>query len=210
MIALLVACSGGAGSEAPVVPPPPVQVDASPAAPVVPPVAAPAIPSVAVAVAPPADAAALLAGLSAENAGKRAPITNELSGQTDGESVDLKAETEVFGVPCLGGDGALQLADGYWGCVLARDATVGSWRLRADTFVPVWYGTWQPRAVVLENAIPSPATVVVGGVSCQTYVHYRADGTLEACTLAAEAQGHPVGADVEVARDGAITLMIGD
>ena len=129
MIVVLVACSGGASPEAPVAEPPVVPV----VAPLeLPPIVAEA-PSTVV-VTPPVDAATLLAGIPADHVGKHTPIVNELSGQTEGESVDLTADTDVFGVPCRGGDGALQLVDGHWGCVLSREATVGVWKLRADTF----------------------------------------------------------------------------
>lgn len=164
----------------------------------------------AVAPAPPKDAAALLAGIPADRVGKRVPMKNEMSGETVGELIDLTADTEVFGVPCRGGDGALQLGDGYWGCVLSREATVGGWKLRPDTFVGPWFGTWQLSAVVFENVVPPPVSLPVGAVTCEHYVHYRADGSLEACALAMEAAGLPAGMDVEIAPDGTITMMVGD
>ena len=206
---LLVACSGGPAAEAPVAAPPVAPLEVPGSAPVVvadvPPVGAPPAPAK-----PPADAAALLAGIPADHLGKHTPIMNEMSGQAAGESVDLTADTVVFGVPCAGGEGALQVGEGFWGCVLSREATIGPWTLRADTFVGPWYGSWQLSAVVLENVVPPPENIVVGGLTCHTYVHYRADGTLEACALAVETSGLPAGTDVEVAPDGAVTRMIGD
>jgi len=130
------------------------------------------------------------------------PLYNELSGMVVGSTVTLDGPQVIEGVPC--GTEVLLGGSESWGCDTSAPFTRDGLTTRAGTYAAIHIGTGKRRALVFEYVEPRVETMTLDGIPCVQFAHFRADGSVERCTIG---EGHeaPAGMDIQVARDGTWT-----
>ncbi|MCO4745392.1 MAG: hypothetical protein KC912_11435 [Proteobacteria bacterium] len=144
-------------------------------------------------------------------------LFNELSGEEVGHAVTRVGPGLVHGVPC---EATVHAYDDTWGCTLFEAHALDEHTQAAGSWIGLYYGSTQRRALVLESLVTPAESVTVADTECADFVHFHADGSLERCELSEgrdfAGTRYPAGSSIALRPDGSVyeafvyeTVMIG-